>query len=220
MTSAGDERERESPNALLKTFSANAEFVRSAFSKSAGEENECVPTSGAEPVFLSINPCKARVAASVMTAPLFIKSRAASKPFVDAGNVFRAWGADYYTPLFTDAFGDANVTSERISLALAQFVRSIVSFSSPWDDAVTTSNGDISADFPGYSSAKNRGKDIFFGQHDTTTHGLCGTCHLANNPLAFAPPGPGGMGPSLENVAICILFAQPIMVFSTRATME
>jgi cytochrome c peroxidase len=39
----------------------------------------------------------------------------------------------YYPSLFTKAFGDANITSTRISLALSQFVRSIVSFQSKYD---------------------------------------------------------------------------------------
>lgn len=40
---------------------------------------------------------------------------------------------DYYPSLFTDAFGDANITTERISKALAQFIRSMVSYQSRFD---------------------------------------------------------------------------------------
>lgn len=41
---------------------------------------------------------------------------------------------DYYPDLFTDAFGDSEVTTDRISRALAQFVRSIVSYRSKYDE--------------------------------------------------------------------------------------
>jgi len=41
----------------------------------------------------------------------------------------------FYPPLFTAAFGSPEITSQRISLALAQFVRSMVSFESKFDKA-------------------------------------------------------------------------------------
>ena len=41
--------------------------------------------------------------------------------------------SDYYPPLFENAFGDSDITTERIGNALAQFVRSISSFSSKFD---------------------------------------------------------------------------------------
>lgn len=115
--------------------------------------------------------------------------------------VARVEDTDYYAPLFTAAFGDGEVTSERISLALAQFVRSIVSYRSAWDEGVAAVNGDIAQDFPNFTGAENRGKELFFGQHDADTRGLCGTCHLQANPLAFIPPGPGPT-PPMDNTAI------------------
>ena len=42
---------------------------------------------------------------------------------------------DYYPPLFAAAFGTSSVTSERIALALAQFLRSMISYESKWDRA-------------------------------------------------------------------------------------
>ncbi len=113
--------------------------------------------------------------------------------------VERVAATDYYAPLFEAAFGDSTVSSERISLALAQFVRSIASYRSRWDEGVAAVDGDIALDFPNFSAEENRGKQLFFGQHDANTRGLCGTCHLQANPLAFAPPGPG---PDLDNTAI------------------
>lgn len=43
---------------------------------------------------------------------------------------------DFYPVLFNRAFGDSTVTSERMSQALAQFVRSMASYQSPFDAAV------------------------------------------------------------------------------------
>lgn len=40
--------------------------------------------------------------------------------------------------LFTEAFGDPAITTERIAKALAQFVRSIVSFNAKYDEGILT----------------------------------------------------------------------------------
>ena len=46
--------------------------------------------------------------------------------------------ASYYPDLFKAAFGTPQVTSERISRALAQFMRSIISFKTKYDQGVAT----------------------------------------------------------------------------------
>lgn len=109
----------------------------------------------------------------------------------------------FYPPLFAAAFGDAEVTSERIAQALAQYVRSIVAFDSKWDQGVVEVTS-IADPFPNYTAQENRGKAIFFGQHDPATRGLCGTCHMRDNPLAIRPPG--APPPPVTNIA----FFQPI----------
>jgi cytochrome c peroxidase len=45
----------------------------------------------------------------------------------------------YYAPLFQKAFGTQDITSDRISKALAQFLRSIVSFNSKYDQGLDNS---------------------------------------------------------------------------------
>lgn len=112
--------------------------------------------------------------------------------------VERVSEADYYGPLFEAAFGDDEVTSDRISLALAQFLRSIVSYRSPWDEGVAAVGGDITQAFPNFSAEENLGKDVFFGQVPGVPPGLCGNCHLFMNPLGPQPPG----APPPTNVAI------------------
>lgn len=108
--------------------------------------------------------------------------------------VVRVEDADYYAPLFADAFGDSEVTVERISFALAQFVRSIASYQSPWDEGVQLVGGEVDQDFPNYTAEQNRGKDLFFGQ------ARCGTCHMPGNPLT--PPPPGGQAGPTDNLAL------------------
>lgn len=102
--------------------------------------------------------------------------------------VARLEATAFYPELFAAAFGDDAISAERISRALAQYVRSIDSFGSKWDHGVVQV-ASIADDFPNFTAEENRGKTIFFGQHDPATHGLCGSCHMAGNPLAARPPG-------------------------------
>ncbi len=79
---------------------------------------------------------------------------------------------DYYQPLFTDAFGSSDVTTDRISLALSQFVRSMVSYESPYDAGLIAVNGDEDDDFPNFSELENLGKNLFFSNRTQ-----CANCH-------------------------------------------
>lgn len=72
---------------------------------------------------------------------------------------------DYYPALFEDAFGSEAVTSERISLALAQFVRSLVSYNSEFDIGLQT-------DFDNFTNQENRGRRVFNNE--------CAQCHETN----------------------------------------
>ncbi len=76
-----------------------------------------------------------------------------------------------YPELFANAFGDDQVSSERISRALAQFVRSIVSYRSKFD--VGRAQVHTSLDpFPNFTKTENYGKEQFFGR------GRCASCHM------------------------------------------
>jgi len=81
----------------------------------------------------------------------------------------------FYTNLFTQAFGSPVVTSELISRALAQFVRSILSWRSKYDLGRPIGFGNFTAQ-------ENLGRQIFFGQVGTAT---CAACHGSDN---FVPP--------------------------------
>jgi cytochrome c peroxidase len=88
----------------------------------------------------------------------------------------RVASLSYYPTLFQKAFGDPTVTSNRISLALSQFVRSIVSYQSKYDvgrsafPAVPAPAPN--AVFPNFTAQENRGKEIYL-----SPQGGCAACH-------------------------------------------
>ena len=84
-------------------------------------------------------------------------------------------GLDYYQQLFTFAYGTPVVTELRIKLALAQFVRSIQSFDSKFDQGMVLSNEQILEPFPNFTSSENLGKELFL--LDKPVGANCATCH-------------------------------------------
>jgi len=86
--------------------------------------------------------------------------------------VSKIQAADYYEPLFLDAFGSNEVSTERISSALSQFVRSMVSYESEFDEGLAAVNGNPEIDFPNFSALENLGKDLFFSGRTQ-----CSNCH-------------------------------------------
>ncbi len=76
-----------------------------------------------------------------------------------------------YKILFRRAFGDTIVTRERVSLALAQFVRSMVSYQSKFDDGLAQTN-DPRRPFANFTNSENRGKQLFFSPQTN-----CAQCH-------------------------------------------
>jgi cytochrome c peroxidase len=97
---------------------------------------------------------------------------------------------EYYNPLFENAFGDTQITNDRISKALSQFIRSIYSYNSKYDEGIEITN-DIFVYFPNFTAEENLGKDIFNGKLTPDAIGTCITCHLPNNiPLHFDQPIP------------------------------
>lgn len=84
---------------------------------------------------------------------------------------------DYYQTLFNFAFGDNTITENRMQLALAQFIRSIQSFDSKFDEGLAMTNN-IGQNFPNYTVEENLGKRIFL---DPPPLGgaRCNACHQA-----------------------------------------
>lgn len=79
----------------------------------------------------------------------------------------------YYAILFTEAFGSNEVTSDRISLALAQFVRAMVSYQSKYDQGLSQTNGAPPNQLPNFNTLENIGLQIFTDPR----RGACVTCH-------------------------------------------
>ena len=107
---------------------------------------------------------------------------------------------DYYPPLFESAFGDTTVTSELISKALAQFVRSIVNTSSKYDMARSNAPNPI-VDFADFTPEENLGKALFFMPQMLTNGNTaaCAGCHVSEAFVGPVPPGPGGTSTATNN---------------------
>jgi len=90
--------------------------------------------------------------------------------------VKRVQDQPYYALLFTRAFGNSTINPNTISKALSQFVRSIVSYQSKYDQGRQTLSTapapPPNAVFPNFSAQENRGKEIFL-----SPIGGCAPCH-------------------------------------------
>ena len=113
--------------------------------------------------------------------------------------VKRVEGQPYYSALFTKAFGSGTVTSDLISRSLSQFVRSIVSYQSKYDQGRQTlpvaPAPPPNAVFQNFTAQENRGKEIFL-----SPIGGCAPCHgsetftapdVKNNGLDATTTDPG-----------------------------
>jgi cytochrome c peroxidase len=82
----------------------------------------------------------------------------------------------YYPSLFNNAFGSTTITSDKISKALSQYVRSIVSYQSKYDEGRQTFAPNVApggaANFPNFTTEENRGKELFFSPQNA-----CAACH-------------------------------------------
>lgn len=90
----------------------------------------------------------------------------------------------FYPPLFQSAFGSSTIDSQRIALALAQFVRSINTFGSKWRQAISApgvGNPAINP-IPGFTAQELLGRDLFMD----VNRGNCQACHTRN---IFVPQG-------------------------------
>ena len=102
----------------------------------------------------------------------------------------------YYPPLFTQAFGDPAVTTTRMTDAIAQFERSIISTGSRWDQGyalVYSPNApqqNLDADLPNFTAQENRGRHLFMAPI-ASGGANCAACHQ--------PPTYALIGNSLTN---------------------
>ena len=100
----------------------------------------------------------------------------------DLGRVLDMLARDTtYRALFARAFGDRQVTEQRIGKALAQFVRSIVSYQSRYDEGRARAQS-AQDDFDNFTLQENRGKALFMRN--------CGACHMKDGNEHFFVPIP------------------------------
>ncbi len=82
-----------------------------------------------------------------------------------------------YTDQFVRAFGTDVITSERIALALEQFMHAIVSYNSKYDQYL--------AGLVALSPSEERGRELFFAEYNPFFPELsgadCGHCHSGSN---------------------------------------
>jgi cytochrome c peroxidase len=91
-----------------------------------------------------------------------------------------------YPELFKQAFDDPTITKQRVARALAQFVRSLVSCRSKYDEGAAKATS-IRDDFSNFTADENRGKRLFAAR--------CANCHLPGGQTAvFAMNRPRNSG--------------------------
>lgn len=105
----------------------------------------------------------------------------------------KLYKVDYYPALFKAAFGNADITEERIASALTQFVCAISSGHSHFDEQEALN-------FSGFTPLEKMGKELFFSARTN-----CNRCHAGAN---FAAPdfiggeyGGGGGGEDVRGSA-------------------
>lgn len=100
---------------------------------------------------------------------------------------------DYYPALFQGAFQSPTIDSARVVRALAQFIRSMVSYRTKYDAGratLTANQTPGNTDFANFTALENQGKRIFFNQ------GNCNACHSTET---FAAPGARNNGLDLAS---------------------
>jgi cytochrome c peroxidase len=82
----------------------------------------------------------------------------------------------HYAGLFRQAFGDTTITNQRIAAAIAQFLRSMVSYRSKYDYGHVNART-ATEDFVNFTQEENRGKALFLRN--------CSLCHLPDQEAHF-----------------------------------
>ena len=116
----------------------------------------------------------------------------------------RLQGTSFYPALFQSAFGTTTVDRNNIANALAQFIRSMVSYQSRYDQGVATN-------FANFTQLENQGRQLF-----NSGRTQCSNCHETDLQIMDQPRNNGldavttdeGAGngrfksPSLRNIAL------------------
>lgn len=121
----------------------------------------------------------------------------------------------HYPTLFQKAFGDTVITTNRISRALAQFVRAMISYQSKFDAGlalVPPGPNPGGTPFPNFTAQENQGKQLFFSPVTA-----CATCHGTET---FTAPGDRNNG--IENPSVDLgvggFTGNPVQVGNFKST--
>lgn len=98
------------------------------------------------------------------------------QPAIDS-LILRMDELSYYPVLFEAAFGSSHITENRIQAAIAQFIRTIISFDSRFDLGLSQSDN-LNSDFANFTDSENRGKTLFLQNRQNGGAG-CQNCHRA-----------------------------------------
>jgi cytochrome c peroxidase len=123
---------------------------------------------------------------------------------------------EYYPILFEQAFGSPEISEEKMQRALAQFIRSMVSTDSKFDQGYAqvfnpnAPGGGIGAPFPNFTQQENQGKMLFTAPPNNGGAG-CAGCHQPPTFALGANSLSNGLdagetiifkAPSLKNIAV------------------
>jgi len=98
--------------------------------------------------------------------------------------VKRIADTDFYPPLFERAFGNSQVTPDRVAGAIAQFTLSMTSTNSKFDIGFLRSGQNLTGYFPNFTAQESRGKQVF-------TNNRCQYCHSGTNFTMTVPMNTG-----------------------------
>lgn len=145
----------------------------------------------------------------------------------------------YYPPLFQQAFGSPAITTDRIGRALAQFVRALVSYQSPYDRARAAGPPGSPAFEARLPELARLGHRLFVAEPDQQARGAgCARCHVSDAQISLSPrniglpeldadqgvdPGAGDerfKAPSLRNVAVRSPYMHDGRFATLRAVIE
>ncbi len=123
---------------------------------------------------------------------------------------------DYYPVLFERAFGDSTVTSDRMAKAMAQFVRSMASYQSEYDQALAAGTGPAGNRTPNFAAVSSIDNPTAASDGHAIFADNCAGCHRGDAQIAINVENIGldavdddeGAGdgkfkvPSLRNIAV------------------
>lgn len=114
----------------------------------------------------------------------------------------------FYSPLFLKAFGSGTISLDKIAKALSQFIRTIVSTHSKYDQGRAKVNSML-APFPNFNDSENLGKELFLKSKENGGAG-CYNCHTTE---AFVSVNSGPKNNGLDLVS-----TNDLGVFETFST--